>query len=197
MRTATLIAAALASVAPALAAGCEGRVPPAAQGRQVVRPALRFAMDLAPDWTVHDLSGDVVLEAIAQAPKTGEVPQADQPPATSADRRAERTRTVVHVLVVEREDASLDAWADRAVKESQELQSDLEVVEKAPAALADGRPALRLVLKNPRGVEPFLQKMLLVMTDSTAYAVIATASVSDFQAAEHDIDTCFRTFIVW
>jgi hypothetical protein len=71
------------------------------------------------------------------------------------------------------------------------------VVEKAPAALADGRPALRLVLKNPRGVEPFLQKMLLVMTDSTAYAVIATASASDFQAAEHDIDTCFRTFIVW
>jgi hypothetical protein len=197
MRTATLIAAALASVAPALAAGCEGRVPPATQGRQVVRPALRFAMDLAPDWTVHDLSGDVVLEAIVQAPKTGEVPKADQPPATSADRRAERTRTVVHVLVVEREDASLDAWADRAVKESQELQSDLEVVEKAPAALADGRPALRLTLKNPRGVEPFLQKMLLVMTDSTAYAVIATATASDFQAAEHDIDTCFRTFIVW
>ena len=197
MRTATLIAAALASVGPALAAGCEGRVPPAAQGRQVVRPALRFAMDVPPNWTVHDLSGDVVLEAIAQVPKTGEVPKADQPPAAPADRRAERTRTVVHVLVVEREDASLDAWAERAVKDSQELQSGLEVVEKAPAALADGRPALRLVLRNPRGIEPFLQKMLLVMTDSTAYAVIATASASDFRAAEHDIETCFSTFIVW
>jgi hypothetical protein len=195
MRTGTLIAAALAAAVPALAGGCEGRVPPAAQGRQVVRPALRFAMDVPPDWTVRDLGGDVVLEAIAQAPKTGEVPRADQP--APPPGRAERTRTVVHVLVIEREDASLDAWADRAVKESQELQSDLEVVEKAPATLADGRPALRLTLKNPRGVEPFLQKMLLAMTDSTAYAVIATAPAPDFQAAEHDIDTCFRTFIVW
>jgi len=196
MRAKGLLAAALAALGWCAAGGCEGRVPPAAEGRQVVRPVLGFAMDVPPNWTVRDLGGDVVLEAIAQKRGTGEVAQGDAPRAAAAGGGGP-TRTVVHVLVIEREDGSLEAWADRAVKDSQELQADLEVVEQAPATLSDGRQALRLVLKNPRGVEPIVQKMLLVMTDRSAYAVIATASASDLEAAARDVATCFDTFIVW
>jgi len=181
--------------------GCQGRVPPAAAGHSVVRPVLGFAMNVPAGWTVRDLSGDVVLEVVAQNPPAGNAPKADHPTATTSsaapEHRPERTRTIVQVTVIEREGIALNAWVDQALRNEQELQGDLEVVRRESATLADGRPALRLTLKSPRGVEPFLQEMLLTVTDTRAYAVIATAPASDFQAAAHDLATCFDSFLVW
>jgi hypothetical protein len=108
-----------------------------------------------------------------------------------------RARPVVHVLVIEREEKSLAEWADRAIKDSQELQGDLEVTHREAAKLADGREALRVTLKNPRAVEPLLQEMLLVFTDANAYAVIATSPQSEQPACGPAFAKCFESFIVW
>jgi len=208
MRHVLAIAAAVGFAALA-GAGCEGRPPAAAQGKDVVRPALRFALDVPAGWTVRDLEGDVVLEVLGPSPKApqaaekapaaagaaaeGKAPQKEPPPLVLGNQ----PRPVVHVLVIERERETLAEWADRAIKDSQELQSDLEVTHRQAAKLADGREALRITLKNPRAVEPLVQEMLLVMTGSNAYAVIATASESERGAFEAAFKKCFDTFVVW
>jgi hypothetical protein len=226
MKPKPFLAVALVLLAPALA-GCEGRVPPDAQGKEVVRPALRYAMNVPSGWTVRDLGGDVVLEVLAPSAKPAEkkappawtreagapeaIPAETKAPggaAGAADRKAlepepppivigSPTRPVVHVLVIEREERTLPQWADRAIQDCKELQPDLEETHREAAKLADGREALRLTLKNPRAVEPLIQEMLLVMTDSTAYAVIATASQADLPTCQAGFKTCLDSFIVW
>jgi hypothetical protein len=187
-------------------AGCESRLPPAAQGKDVVRPALRFAMDVPSGWSVRDLDGDVVLELLA--PGSNAPAKAPTAAAVAAEVKAlekeppplvlaSRARSVVHVLVIEREEKTLAEWADRAIKDSQELQSDLEVMHREPAKLADGREALRITLTNPRAVEPLVQEMLLVFTDANAYAVIATAPQSEQETCGAAFKKCFDTFVVW
>jgi hypothetical protein len=189
-------------------AGCESRPPPAAQGKDVVRPALRFAVDVPSGWSARDLNGDVVLELLApgsatpaaakvpaSAPAAAEVKALEKEPPPLA--LASRARSVVQVLVIEREEKTLAEWADRAIKDSQELQGDLEVTHREPAKLADGREALRITLKNPRAVEPLIQEMLLVFTDANAYAVIATAPQSEQAACGPAFQKCFDTFVVW
>ena len=58
-----------------LAAGCQAPVPKEAQGRDVIRPHLGVALDVAKGWNFRDLYGDVVLEMFPQ-----------QPPAATAGR---------------------------------------------------------------------------------------------------------------
>ena len=210
----------LGTLAAALA-GCEPAPPPAAERCDVVRPTFRFAIDVPDGWAWTDLAGDVVLEIVrvpaddAAAPAPDEAPAASAPgqapAAPAADAAADgpdfaddaarrhraRTQAVVHVAVVDRGDLSLDAWADQAVASSRELQRDLEVLAREPARLSDGRPALRLVLKNPRGLEPFIQEMRLAVTEGRAYAVIATAPESKAAEAREAFDHCFSTFIAW
>ncbi len=103
----------------------------------------------------------------------------------------------MHVLVLDREGLSLDAWADQAVAETKEMTAGLEVVSRNPAQRADGRAALELQLRSPRGVRPLVQRMLLVMTDTRAYAVIATAPEGDLAAAAPAFDKCFSSLVVW
>ena len=103
----------------------------------------------------------------------------------------------MNVVVVDRGGMPLADWAAQAIEDSQELQSDLEVVSRQPAKLADGREALLVTLKSPRGVQPIIQRMLLTMTDRRAYALLATAPQSDLAAAEPAIRKSFDTFIVW
>jgi hypothetical protein len=185
MRGARLLAV-LAVAAAALAAGCEPAVPKEAEGRQVVRPHLRFAIDVPQGWTFRDLYGDVVVEMVPRGTE-----------AAGAKGPARRTQPVVDVVAVDSSGRTLDQWADEAVKESQELQSDLEVTLRETVRMADGRPALRVTLKNPRGIQPFIQQMLLVMTDRRAYGVLATAPESDLAAAEAAVGTCFGSLVVW
>jgi hypothetical protein len=179
MRTALWTLIGILSALVAVAAGCEGRMPAQAEGRGIVRPALGFALDVPPDWSFRDLSGDVVLEIS---------------PAASA---AARATPVIHVTVIDREGLSLDAWADQAVAAAKETTTDLEVVSRKPAKLADGREALSLELRNPRGVRPLVQRMLLALTDTRAYAVIATTPDGDLASVTPAFDKCFTTFVVW
>jgi hypothetical protein len=101
------------------------------------------------------------------------------------------------VVVVDRDHLALEAWADQAVADSRELQSDLEVSGRAKTRLADGREALTLTLKNPRGLKPLVQRMLLAVTERRAYAVLATATEPDLPAAEPAFKKCFDSFVVW
>jgi len=188
------LSAALACAALVLAAGCEARPPAEAQGRDVVRPALGFAVDVPPGWTFRELFGDVVLEMFPQAPAAPPA-KAETPPA--APRAEARLRTVIHVVVIDREGVTLDAWADQAVKESQDLQGDLAVLSRTPTRLADGREALLVVLKNPRGAEPLVQRMLLAMTEKRACGVLATGPESDMASADAAIKKCFDSFVAW
>ena len=176
-----------------LAAGCEAPLPKQAEGRDVVRPHLGFALDVAQGWNFKDLYGDVVLEIFPQAPAAASAPAEakEAPPATRPSRAA------MNVAVVDRGGMPLADWAAQAIEDSQELQSDLEVVSRQPAKLADGREALLVTLKSPRGVQPIIQRMLLTMTDRRAYALLATAPQSDLAAAEPAIRKSFDTFIVW
>jgi len=227
------------AILAAVLTGCEPAPPPDAAKCNVVRPTLRFAIDVPEGWTWTDFAGDVVLE-ITRAP-TDEVPAAgpaDESPAPAPDaapkgasdtdtgapgapapapsasaakgatdasgfaddlatRHRARTQAVVHVAAIDRGGLSLDAWADQTVASSQELQRDLEVLSREPARLVDGRPALRIVLKNPRGLEPFIQELWLTVVDDRAYAVIATAPESQVPGAREAFDHCFRTFVAW
>jgi hypothetical protein len=83
------------------------------------------------------------------------------------------------------------------VADSRELQSDLEVSGRTKTRLADGREALTLTLKNPRGLKPLVQRMLLAVTERRAYAVLATAAEPDLPAAEPAFKKCFDSFVVW
>jgi hypothetical protein len=191
-----------------LLAGCGAEPPPQAAGRDVVRPALGFAIDVPEAWTWTDLAGDIVLEMVPRG-RDGDAegngtpaPDAGPSDADAADddverRHRARTGPAIHVAVIDREGMTLDAWADEAVAASQELQADLEVVSREPCRTAGGREALVLVLKNPRGLEPFVQRLRLTLTDTRAYAVIATAPESDWPEAEAAVETCFGSFVVW
>jgi len=201
----TLRAAGLLLSIFALAGGCEDRVPPEARGRDVVRPALGFAVNVPQGWNFRDLAGDVALEIYPQpAPAAAAGESAARPvaetPAGATEPPLPRARPLlaaVHVSVIDRGEGGLDDWADQAVGESKELQPDLEVVKREPGRLADGREALVLVLQNPRGLEPTVQRMLLVMARHRAYAVVATAPQSALPAVEPAFKKCFDSFVVW
>jgi hypothetical protein len=192
MRLPRLLTLAIAA-AVALAAGCEGRPPKAAEGRDVIRPALGFALDVPEGWTWRDLDGDVVLEVFRQEAPAG--PQTKG--AADAGAAAKRTRPVIHIVVVDRAGATPETWADDAVASSREIQADLEVAGREPATLADGRDALALTLKNPRGLEPIVQRMVLAVTGKRAYALMVTAPESDMARIGPEVEACFRTFVVW
>ena len=197
--------------AMALAAGCEAPVPPEARTRDVVRPHLGFAVNVPEGWNFRDLDGDVALEIYPQPPasaaqygpvRAGEAaarPAAETPAGAPepAPPHARPLLAAVHVAVIDRAGIGLDAWADQAVGESRELQPDLEVVKREPGRLADGREALVLVLRNPRGLSPTVQRMLLAMTGRRAYAVLATAPEPEGPAVEAAFKKCFDSFIVW
>ena len=176
-----------------LAAGCEDRVPPVAAGRDLVRPAFGLAVNVPPGWTFRDLSGDIVLE-LFPSPHEGAAPK---PAASPSETPPARPSLVIHVMVIDRDGVSLDRWADDAIKESQQLQSDLEVVARTPGHLADGREALLVVLKNPRSLQPLVQRMLLVVTERRAYGLLATAAESELTAADEVVKKCFDSFVVW
>ncbi|MCX5669951.1 MAG: hypothetical protein NTU94_01325 [Planctomycetota bacterium] len=176
-----------------LAAGCSSAPPPQATGRTVVRPALGFALDVPEGWTWRDLGGDVALEIIEQAPA-----KADTSAAAAKEARIQkRGGPVAHVVVVDREGMTLEAWADQAIKDSQQFQSDLEASPPEKARLADGREALAVTLKNPRGLRPLVQKMLLATTKHRAYSLMLTAPEPDRAAAEKTFKKSFDTFVVW
>jgi len=179
-------------------AGCAPSVPPNAQGRDVVRPALGFALNVPQGWVVRDLGGDVVLEIVATDEHRGETAApAETPPEAPAGARRRIPSAVVQVTVIEREGKTLDAWADDMTAELVSLQPDLAVSQRDEAELADGRPALLLTIENPRGVEPLEQRMLLAVSDERAYALIATARQSEMAVVEPEIQVCFDSFVVW
>lgn len=176
-----------------LAAGCSSAPPPQATGRTVVRPALGFALDVPEGWTWRDLGGDVALEIIEQTPA-----KADTSAAAAKEARIEkRGGPVAHVVVVDREGMTLETWADQAIKDSQQFQSDLEASPPEKAKLADGREALAVTLKNPRGLRPLVQKMLLATTKHRAYSLMLTAPEPNMAAAEKTFKKSFDTFVVW
>jgi len=172
----------------AAGAGCDAPPPPQAQGHDVVRPAQGYAINVPKGWTWRDLGGDCALEIFEPA-AAGEA--AVQTPGLP------RPRAVVHVVVVDREGLSLDAWADQAVREAQDLQADLEVVRRQATRLTDGREALEIVLRSPRGLAPLVQRLVLAMTPGRAYALIVSGGEADLAAAESAVRTCTESFIVW
>ncbi len=189
----------------ALAGGCGEAMPPEAEGLDHVRPALRFALDVPDGWTVRELGGDVVLEAVSPVAAEAETPPGESLESNPAGRAP---GVVVHVVVVEREGLSeagggdgakppAEAWADAAIAEATALRRNMKVVEREEAALADGRPALRLVLENPRGLDVMEQRMLLAVTDRYAYGLMATGTRKRLAEAEDALAECFETFVVW
>jgi len=217
--------AALLVAALLAASGCEAPMPKQAEGCDIVRPRLHFAINVPQGWSVRDLFGDVVLEVTPRA-KLAEKPaspagEAKTPEAIAHERAAERTQPVVHVVVIDElpsqrenigietettwerrrsriiEGVALDAWADQAVKDTREAQADLEVLSREPTKLADGREALLVVLKSPRGLHPILQHMLVTVTDTRAFALLATVPESDLATYEPALKKCFDSFIVW
>ena len=193
-----------ALAAMALAAGCGDRVPPEARTRDVVRPHLGFAVNVPEGWNFRDLDGDVALEIYPQPPASAAGEAAARPVAGTpvgapepGPAHARPLLAAMHVAVIDRAGIGLAEWADQAVGESRELQPDLEVVKREPGQLADGRNALVLVLRNPRGLSPTVQRMLLAMTGRRAYAVLATAPEPEGPAVEAAFQKCFDSFIVW
>ena len=180
------------------AAGCDSQPPAEAQNRTIMRPAFQVALNAPEGWTWRDLAGDVILEMFKR-------PAADKPAAAAAvatapaaDRAAERRpRALVHLAVIDREGVTLDAWADAAVKESRELQAGLEETGRQKTKLADGREALLVTLTSPQGLEPLVQRMLLVLTDKRAYALVASAPEPDWPAIDPGVKACFDSLIVW
>ena len=183
----------LVVAAAALAAGCEAGPPPQAADRDVKRPTLGFALDVPQGWTWRDLGGDVALEIIEQASARPSAPAA----AAKEARLEKRGGPVAHVVVVDRENMTLEAWAAQAVTDSQEFQADLEAAPPEKARLADGREALVVTLKNPHGLRPAIQKMLLAATKRRAYALMLTAPEPQMAAAEQTFKKSFDTFVVW
>ncbi|MCX5655048.1 MAG: hypothetical protein NTY65_10420 [Planctomycetota bacterium] len=179
----------------ALAAGCQPPVPKEAEGRDVIRPQLGFALDVAKGWNFRNLYGDVALEIFPQQPPAATA--AGEGAAVTPAPAAAPSRATMDVVVVDRGGMSLSEWAEQAIEDSHELQADLEVVGREPEKPAGGRETLLVTLKSPRGVQPILQRMLLVMTDRRAYALLATAPQSDFEAAEPALNKTFDSFIVW
>ncbi len=183
--------------------GCGQAVPTGAEGRDVVRPALRFALDVPEGWTVRDLDGDVVLEIVAPPPKAAAQGDETAGPGPASGGGI----AVVHVLAIDREglpaaddaDAAeaLEVWADAAVEEASDLRRDLRVVAREETALADGRPALRIVLEDPRGIDVFEQRMLLAVTDRFAYGLLATGPRPALSAVEDALAACFGSLLVW
>jgi len=181
-----------------LLAGCEAGPPPEAAQRDVVRPNLRLAVDVPDGWSWKPLGGDIVLEMMPDAPAADADTDTNEPAeANAVPRRRVKRRPVIHVAMIEREGLGLDAWADQAVAATAELEPGLEVLARKPVTLAGDRPALALVLKNPQGVEPFVQHMRLVLTESRAYAVIATAPERTWGEVEPAAAACFESFLVW
>ncbi|MGB2830884.1 MAG: hypothetical protein WBD75_11140, partial [Phycisphaerae bacterium] len=173
-------------------------VPPEAKGCDVVRPALRFAIDVPKGWIVRDLGGDVVLEIVATDERRGETAApAETPPEAPPAERRRIPSAVVQVTVIEREGETLDAWADDMIAELVSVQPDLAVSQRDEAELPDGRPALLLTIENPRGIAPLEQRMLLAVTAERAYALIATARQSEMAVVEPEIQVCFASFVVW
>ncbi len=188
LRTITMLACA----ALAAAAGCTAEVPEAARGRDVVRPVLGFAIDVPDGWTWSDMAGDVVLEIVRRpSAETGEGG------AGGEAARPKRSHPVVHVVVVDREGVALEEWAEEAVADSKDLQADLQVTGRKAARLTDGHPALALTLRSERALEPLVQQLLLVVTETRACAVVATAPESDAAAAGPAFKECFDSFVVW
>lgn len=177
-----------------LVTGCGPSAPSGANQRDVVRPALGFALDVPDGWTWRDLAGDVVLEAVRRPGGAAQPAASQQQTAPRPDRRS---APVLHVVVIDREGLTLDEWTDYAIRDSRQLQSDLEVVSRDKTQLTDGREALRVILKNPRSVEPLIQRMLLTATKSKAYALILTAPEGELAAAESATQKCFDSFVVW
>ena len=159
-----------------------------------MRPTLGFALDVPEGWTWRDLGGDVALEIIEAAAAKTETPA---PAPGQAPRPEKRGGAVAHAVVVEREGMTLEAWADQAIKDSQQFQSALEAAPPEKTKLADGREALAVTLRNPRGLRPLVQKMLLATTKHRAYALMLTAPEPDMAAAEKAFKKSFETFVVW
>jgi len=176
--------AALAAAAACALPGCRADAPPEAAQRNVFRPAFGFGVDMPGGWTVRDLDGDVVLEAVAV--RRAE-PAAGRP----------RSTPVIQVLVIERDAVTLEGWADDAIADAQNLDGALAVVRREPARLADGRAALRVDLENPRGVEPQIQRMLLTLGEGRAYALLATAAQSQWPGIEEAVARCFGSLVIW
>jgi hypothetical protein len=176
----------------ALAAGCRAGPPPEARGRDIVRDRLGFAVDVPQGWTFRDLYGYVALEIYPQRPSAPAAPGSE---ATGAGRAP----AAVHVVIIDREVLSLQDWADEAIQNSQELQPGLEVTSRTEGRMPDGREALDLALRNPRGVEPLIQRMRLTVTDRRAYALVETApdAVSRTPAVSDAFKKCLDSFIVW
>jgi hypothetical protein len=109
---------------------------------------------------------------------------------------------VIHVVVIDRDRLGLKEWADQAIKDSREIQSDLEETARqetqlAPIAGEPARPALRVTLRSQRALEPLVQEMLLVQTPARNYAVMATGPQRLMMAARADIQACFDSLVVW
>lgn len=160
------------------AAGCGTGPPPGAMDRLVVREHLGFALDAPEGWLVRDLAGDLVVEIAEPA---------------GADSDA----VVLHVAVLPREGLDLDTWAGRAVDDLGAYWTGVEVVNRQPAALADGREALDLVLVSTRGPAPLAQRMRLAVTDDSAYALLATGPKARLEAMAGRLEKTLETFAVW
>jgi len=203
---------AAAVLAILVASGCEAKPPAEAARRSVVRPVLGFAIDVPQGWTYRELGGDIVLEIYkAEALPATPTPSAGAEVATQSAAAQAAPATpgsgsgaVIHVVVIDRDRIGLKEWADQAIKDSQEIQSDLAVTSREETKLRDWRAenggqldAIRLTLRSGRAVEPLVQEMLLVQTASRAYAVIATGAASDMAAAQAAVKACFDSLVVW
>jgi hypothetical protein len=189
--------AVLAATAGLAAAGCTSAPPPEAEGRSVFRPALGFAVNVPEGWTWRDLAGDVVLE-MYQRIGPAESPSAPAPAETAPRDGAEgHEHPVIHVVVIDREGVTPESWAEAAVEAGREIQSDLEIVEQKPVTLPGGRVGLDVVLRSPRGLEPQVQRLRLVVTDARALAVMATGPESAMKAVAPAVDACFDSFLAW
>jgi hypothetical protein len=174
-----------------LAAGCQARIPAEAKDRDIVRPEYGLAIDLPEGWQFKDLYGDVMLEMsprTAASTATAEGEAAPQPQTGSA---------VIHVVVIDRDNITLQQWAEQEIAESEELQGGVAASPPQPTHLADGREALEMKLRSPRAVHPLVQRVLLTVTGHRAYAVLATAPEAEWPAIEKVVDTCFNSFVVW
>jgi hypothetical protein len=186
-------AAALAAALAALA-GCTPEPPAEAAARNIVRPALGFALDAPEGWSVTDLPGYVVLEMMPRATAAERVAAAGADDARTAPSY---THLAAHVVVMEREGVALEDWADAAVRDSQAIRSDLEVLERKPVEMGDGRKALRVVLRNPRAAPPQRQEMLLAVAGPRAFGLLATGPEPELAAERDVLDALFASFVVW
>jgi len=167
--------ATLLLLALALAAGCGSGLPADVAKLGYVNRQYRFAMNVAPGWTVRETGGTAAVFMMG--------PQA-----------ADGTHPNVNVIVeVGGAALTLEELARTCRREAEALKG-FRPLGAESRTLAGGRRAWVLTFEQSSLGQTLRQRQLCVLVDNRSYIVTATASPEAFAAHEGDFEAVLKSF---